>query len=163
MILINDTATISAIVEQTRKGKSDPMSTTKKRATSAPSPKFTHLGAFMPPQALPLLQAQQQIAEEIQLFTERWTDRRRDAVRALMKASGDTSSSERTMRSVPEITQTWQDTSVKCISEDVSDWIALWSTCSRIMTAGEMDVVSDLADAAGLTSKPKKLPTRIPV
>ncbi|WP_141138336.1 hypothetical protein [Boseongicola aestuarii] len=95
------------------------MSTTKKRA--ALSTKSTHLPSFMPPQALPLLQAQQQIAEEFQLFAERWTDRRRDAVRALVKASGDANPSERTLRSVPEVMQTWQETSVQCISEDVSN------------------------------------------
>ncbi|SMX25841.1 hypothetical protein [Boseongicola aestuarii] len=163
MILINDTMTVPAIVEQTRKRKSDPMTSTEKRATSAPSPKSAQIGGFMAPKALPLLQAQLQMAEEFKLFAERWTDRRRDAVQSLMKASGDTRPSDRTMRSVPEIMQTWQETSVQCVSEDVSDWIALWSTCSRIMTAGEIDVVSDLANAAGLTSKPDKLPTRIPV
>ena len=136
------------------------MSTKKKPTASTTS---THLDGSTPVQAHHLLKAQQQIAEEVQNFTSRWTERRREAVRTLLKASGDLSPSAKAPTTIPEIMQNWQETSAQCMSEDSSDGRAWWSTCSHIVTSGEMDVVSALATAAGLTNKPDKLPTRIPV
>lgn len=122
-----------------------------------------NLGAMLGPQAIHFWQAQENVLGEIEKFTSRWIDRRHEVARSALKATDQLRQSESGFGAAPAILQSWQRLSVECMAEDASDWIALWSTCADIVTAGEIEAESELIEMAGMTNDPGKLPTRIPV
>ncbi len=109
------------------------------------------------PYMAPYLQASGKMLDEIEHFTRRWIDRRRDLTRAAF-ASSETQPQDAATR-----LQNWQQKSTECLAEDTSDLIALFSGCSEIITTSGIEIESELAKMAGMTGKPGKLPTRIPV
>ncbi|NNE79190.1 MAG: hypothetical protein HKN18_02860 [Silicimonas sp.] len=139
------------------------MSNARKSRTKADAAQPKDLGALMGPQAAHFLRAQSEIASEIEKFTSRWIERRTEVLQTALKTTGQMRQPEAGLTMAPAIMQDFYQSSVQCLAEDAGDWIALCGTCAGIVTAGEIEAGGELAKTAGLTNKPGKLPTRIPV
>ena len=94
---------------------------------------------------------------EIENFTCRWIDRRRDLTRSAF------ASFETQPQDAATLLQNWQKKSTECLAEDTNDLIALFSGCSEIIAAGGLETESELVKMACMIGKPGTLPTRIPV
>jgi hypothetical protein len=121
------------------------------------------LSGIMAPQVTHFWQAQDKTLNEISAFAARWIDRRQKAMSDVLKEADQTRDSDQGFGATPATLLKWQMTTMEVMAEDVNDWLALWSTCSRLISTSEIEAECEIAGLGDTGKRADKLPTRIPV
>jgi len=107
----------------------------------------------MAPQMEQFWKAQDGILEEVEDFSKAWFERRHEAARsaldAVRKANGNGTDPAAAMEAITD----WQRHSMERMTEDMRQWMELWSRCAGRMTPAPEDSAAQGAGPARGASK----------
>jgi hypothetical protein len=110
------------------------------------------LNPMLKPQIEQFWQAQEQMLQEAQAFTEHWFERRHDATKTALKAVEEVSDGKAGPSNALKAMSEWQRSSMERIVEDFREWVELCTRCAGHVTSAEIE-----AEKEGLKTATKQV------